>query len=89
MAEAVIPEVSEPTQIAPESQRAAAPAKEVKRQTIGFTFFKVLPEWRRLPAAEKEAHRAAFAEWNMQSTVAYSRFVFARVMPIYAISGSR
>jgi chlorite dismutase len=83
MAEAVIPEVSEPTQIAPQNdpavQRAAAPAKEVKRQTVGFTFFKVLPEWRRLPAAEKEAHRAAFAEvikrWNQPGrllTLTYS-----------------
>src|SRR5271168_3290294 len=66
MAEAVIPEVAEQTQTAPEPQ--AAPAKAVKRQTIGFTFFKVLPEWRRLPASEKDAHRAAFAEvikrWN-------------------------
>jgi len=81
--EAVIPEVSEPTQIAPQNdpaaQRAAAPAKEVKRQTVGFTFFKVLPEWRRLPAAEKDAHREAFAEvikrWNQPGrllTLTYS-----------------
>ena len=48
MAEALTPEVSEQAQTAAEPQRAAAPAKEVKRQTIGFTFFKVLPEWRRL-----------------------------------------
>src|SRR6202020_1090571 len=78
MAEALIPDVAEPTQIAPEPQRAT-PAKEVKRQTIGFTFFKVLPEWRRLPAAEKDAHRAAFAEvikrWNQPGrllTLTYS-----------------
>jgi chlorite dismutase len=83
MAEILIPEVSEPTQTAPQTdpapQRAAAPAKEVKRQTIGFTFFKVLPEWRRLPSTEKEAHRAAFAEvlkrWNQPGrllTLTYS-----------------
>ena len=78
MAEALIPDVAEPTQIAPEPQRAT-PAKEVKRQTVGFTFFKVLPEWRRLPAAEKDAHRAAFAEvikrWNQPGrllTLTYS-----------------
>jgi hypothetical protein len=83
MAEAVIPDISEPTHVAPQNdpatQRAAAPAKEVKRQTVGFTFFKVLPEWRRLPAAEKDAHRAAFAEvikrWNQPGrllTLTYS-----------------
>src|ERR1700748_838019 len=68
MAEAVIPHVSDPIETAPETHRATAPAKEVKRQTVGFSFFKVLPEWRRLPAAEKDAHRTAFAEvikrWN-------------------------
>jgi chlorite dismutase len=79
MAETLIPEVSEPTQTDPAPQPAAAPAKEVKRQTIGFTFFKVLPEWRRLPSTEKEAHRAAFAEvlkrWNQPGrllTLTYS-----------------
>ena len=43
-------------------------AKEVVRQTIGFSFFKVMPEWRRLPNEERTAHRQAFAEvlrrWN-------------------------
>ncbi len=24
--------------------------KPIKRQMVGFTFFKVMPEWRRLPA---------------------------------------
>jgi chlorite dismutase len=40
----------------------------VKRQIVCFSFYKVLPEWRRLPAEEKAAHKAAFAEvlarWN-------------------------
>jgi chlorite dismutase len=40
----------------------------VKRQIVCFSFYKVMPEWRRLPAAEKAAHKAAFAEvlakWN-------------------------
>jgi chlorite dismutase len=77
MAETLIPEPSLQTQTTAEPQRA--PAKEVKRQTIGFTFFKVLPEWRRLPQAEKDAHRAAFAEvikrWNQPGrllTLTYS-----------------
>jgi chlorite dismutase len=77
MAEALTPEVSE--QNAADPQPAAAPAKAVKRQTIGFTFFKVLPEWRRLPSAEKEAHREAFAavikRWNQPGrllTLTYS-----------------
>ncbi len=40
----------------------------VKRQIICFTFYKVMPEWRRLPAATKAEHKAAFADvlqrWN-------------------------
>ena len=40
----------------------------VKRQLVCFSFYKVLPEWRRLPAAEKTAQKAAFVEvlerWN-------------------------
>ena len=45
------------------------PAKPpVKRQIVCFSFYKLMPEWRRLPAAEKAAHKAAFAEvlekWN-------------------------
>src|SRR6201991_550480 len=40
----------------------------LKRQIVCFSFYKVMPEWRRLPASEKAAHKAAFAEvlakWN-------------------------
>src|ERR1700722_12657468 len=40
----------------------------VKRQIVCFSFYKVMPEWRRLPAAEKAAHKQAFADvltrWN-------------------------
>ncbi len=40
----------------------------MKRQIVCFGFYKVMPEWRRLPAAKKTAHKAAFAEvlakWN-------------------------
>ncbi len=50
-----------------------APAKRhgetpTKRQVVCFSFYKVLPEWRRLPAAERAEHKAAFAavleRWN-------------------------
>ena len=40
----------------------------VKRQIVCFSFYKVMPEWRRLPGEEKAAHKAAFAavlaKWN-------------------------
>ena len=39
-----------------------------RRQIVCFGFYKVLPEWRRLPAAERAEHKAAFAavleRWN-------------------------
>ncbi len=42
--------------------------KSIKRQVIGFTLYKILPEWRRLPAAERAEHKRLFAEtlkrWN-------------------------
>ncbi len=55
-----------------QAHSATAPAKadekKVQRQMIGFTFFKVLPEWRRLPAEERAEHKRQFAEvlkrWN-------------------------
>ena len=44
---------------------AAAPAR---RQVVCFSFYKLLPEWRRLPAAERAAHKSAFIavleQWN-------------------------
>ena len=40
----------------------------VRRQIVAFSFYKILPEWKRLPAEERAAHKAAFAEvlqrWN-------------------------
>ena len=43
-------------------------ATPVKRQIVCFSFYKVMPEWRRLPAEEKQAHREAFVavlnKWN-------------------------
>jgi chlorite dismutase len=45
------------------------PAKPpVKRQIVCFSFYKVMPEWRRLPKDVKAAHKAEFAavlaRWN-------------------------
>lgn len=49
-------------------QPAAHGAVPVKRQIVCFTFYRVLPEWRRLPAEQKAMQKAAFAEvitrWN-------------------------
>lgn len=40
----------------------------VKRQIVCFSFYKVMPEWRRLPAEQKAEHKLAFADvlkrWN-------------------------
>ncbi|HZY61569.1 MAG TPA: chlorite dismutase family protein [Edaphobacter sp.] len=40
----------------------------IKRQIVAFSFYKVMPEWRRLPKQEKEAHKTEFAavlqRWN-------------------------
>ena len=61
------------------TQPAANAPKEVKRQIVSFQFFKILPEWRRLPAAERAAHKLAFAQvierWNQVdkfATITYS-----------------
>lgn len=35
---------------------------EIKRQYVNYYFFKAAPEWRRLPAGERAAGRAEFAE---------------------------
>lgn len=56
----------------PASSYGAAPhdptKPAVKRQIVCFSFYKVQPEWRRLPAEEKAEHRRLFAEvlkrWN-------------------------
>src|SRR6202789_167838 len=56
----------------PASSYGAAPhdpsKPAVKRQIVCFSFYKVMPEWRRLPVEERAAHKAAFvfllARWN-------------------------
>jgi chlorite dismutase len=49
----------------PQQTHGGAPAK---RQIVAFSFYRLLPEWKRLPAAEKEAMKTAFVEvierWN-------------------------
>lgn len=49
----------------PQGGHGEAPAK---RQIVAFSFYKVMPEWKRLPEAERAAHKKAFAEviekWN-------------------------
>ena len=48
----------------------------VKRQIVCFSFYKVMPEWRRLPAEEKAAHKAAFVavleKWNKVGRVSFA-----------------
>ncbi|HET7185936.1 MAG TPA: chlorite dismutase family protein [Terriglobales bacterium] len=41
--------------------RTQREAPELRRQVVSFTFYKLQPEWRRLPAAEKAEHRREFA----------------------------
>ncbi len=71
------PSGDRPAYIAPEApvQRPTSPyaapvpgAPAVKRQIVCFSFYKVMPEWRRLPPEEKARHKAEFADvltkWN-------------------------
>jgi chlorite dismutase len=52
----------------PYGSPAAHGGAPVKRQVVCFSFYKVMPEWRRLPAEVKAEHKAAFADvlkrWN-------------------------
>ena len=69
MSESVVTPAAEATSTAstPASRPATGygahdPSKPpVKRQIVAFSFYKVMPEWRRLPAQEKAAHKAEFA----------------------------
>ncbi len=60
--------VEEPPQTAEAPRPSHRPTTPVKRQIVCFSFYKVMPEWRRLPTEEKTAHKAAFADvlarWN-------------------------
>jgi chlorite dismutase len=52
----------------PQAQPHDPSKTAAKRQIVAFSFYKLMPEWRRLPAEEKAAHKAAFAsvleKWN-------------------------
>src|ERR1700677_2121587 len=65
--------IAAPAQVGrPASSYGAAPhdpsKPAVKRQIVCFSFYKVMPEWRRLPADEKAKHKTAFLDvltkWN-------------------------
>jgi chlorite dismutase len=76
MSEAVTaPPIAAPESAAParpQTSGSGAPAAHgatpVKRQVVCFSFYKLMPEWRRLPAEERVAHKTAFADvlarWN-------------------------
>jgi chlorite dismutase len=84
MTHAVTTEIATETSHATADSRTAtakeAPKeKELKRQIVSFQFFKVIPEWRRLPAQERDAHKRAVAavieRWNQPDkmlTLTYS-----------------
>ncbi|MFB3815840.1 MAG: chlorite dismutase family protein [Terriglobales bacterium] len=55
-----------------------------RRQFVSFSFYRVLPEWRRLPLEEREQHRREFGDvihkWNVPETM--------RVLS-YSLTGTR
>src|SRR6266853_1367486 len=52
----------------PQAQPHDSSKPPVKRQIVCFSFYKVMPEWRRLPAEERAVHKAevaaVLAKWN-------------------------
>ena len=46
----------------PEEKSQKHDEKKVQRQLVSFNFFKVMPEWRRLPIGERTEHKRQFAE---------------------------
>ena len=65
----------------PESSPGAEAAKG-RRQVVKFSFFRVDPTWRGLPATERDAHKAAFAE-------AVERFSGRLQVRSYSVVGMR
>src|SRR5213594_2190593 len=45
------------TETATRSQAAESGPRKTKPQYVAFTFYKLLPEWRRLPAEARAAHK--------------------------------
>ena len=68
MEEAVTAERSSAARPESAGRPAEAGKPAVKRQIVCFSFYKVMPEWRRLDAETKAEHREAFAavlaRWN-------------------------
>jgi len=68
MAETLTPTAPARPASAPSAAPSAHGDTPARRQIVCFSFYKVMPEWRRLPAAEKAAHKAAFIavldKWN-------------------------
>ena len=59
------------------SYAAHDPSKPpVKRQIVCFSFYKVMPEWRRLSAEEKAAHKQAFADVLEQVECKVGEFLY-------------
>ena len=62
------PEAAPTARTSAGGQPAAHGGTPARRQIVCFTFYRVLPEWRRLPVDQKTAQKAAFADvigrWN-------------------------
>jgi chlorite dismutase len=65
---AVATSIEPPRPVSPYAVQDGTSKPAVKRQIVCFTFYKVMPEWRRLPPAEKALQKAEFADvlnrWN-------------------------
>jgi chlorite dismutase len=65
MAEQIVPQHPTASSAPAAHDHATPPAR---RQIVCFGFYKLMPEWRRLPAAERAAHKSAFVavldKWN-------------------------
>ena len=65
---AVAPAIEPPRPVSPYAVQDSGSKPAVKRQIVCFTFYKVMPEWRRLPPDEKALQKAEFADvlarWN-------------------------
>jgi len=80
MTETLAPEAAvEHSSTSPATRPEATQPKELKRQIVSFQFFKIMPEWRRLPAEQRAEHKRAFVEvierWNQPDrllTLTYS-----------------
>ncbi len=67
-----LPSTEAPATGRPQPASYGVPASQagtpVRRQIVCFSFYKLMPEWRRLPSGEKAAHKQAFADvltrWN-------------------------